>query len=98
MGPADRWDPHDRETGSRDKLDRRSSQRRCGLRRNREHLRVPHIKANLLTYLAHALLDSRVLAVANGGAAALRGDTPADPGNGDAVEVADEQEQLKAKL
>jgi len=28
-----------------------------------------------------------VLAVGNGGAAALRGDAPADPGNGDAVEV-----------
>ena len=51
-----------------------------------------------MTYLAHALLDSRVLAVGNGEAAALRGVTPADPGNGDAVEVADEQEQLKAKL
>ena len=50
-----------------------------------------------MTYFARALLDSRVLAVGNGGAAALRGDTPADLGNGDAVEVADEQEQLKAK-
>jgi len=28
-----------------------------------------------------------VLAVGNGGAAALRGGMPADPGNGDAVEV-----------
>jgi hypothetical protein len=51
-----------------------------------------------LTYFTRALLDSRVLAVGNGGAAALRGVTPADPGNGDAVEVADEQERLKAKL
>ena len=51
-----------------------------------------------MTYFTCALLDSRVLAVGNSGAAALRGDTPADPGNGDAVEVADEQEQLKAKL
>jgi len=39
-----------------------------------------------------------VLAVGNGRAAALRGGTPADPGNGNAVEVTDEQEQLKAKL
>jgi len=31
-----------------------------------------------------------VLAVANGGAAALRGVTPADPDNGDVVEIADE--------
>ena len=46
----------------------------------------------MLTYLAHALLDSRVLAVANGGTAALRGVTPANLGNDDPVEVADEQE------
>jgi len=51
-----------------------------------------------LTYFTRALLDSRVLAIGNGRAAALRGDTPADPGNGDAVEVADEQERLKEKL
>ena len=51
-----------------------------------------------MTYFTRALLDSRVLAVGNGGAAALRGVTPADPGNGDAVEVADEQERVKVKL
>ena len=51
-----------------------------------------------MTYFTRALLDSRVLAVGNGGAAALRGVTPADLGNGDAVELADEQERLKAKL
>ena len=45
-----------------------------------------------MTYWAHALLDSRVLAVVNGGAAALRGVTPANLGNDDPVEVADEQE------
>ena len=45
-----------------------------------------------MTYFAHALLDSRVLVVANGGAAALRGVTLANLGNGDSVEVADEQE------
>jgi hypothetical protein len=39
-----------------------------------------------------------VLAVANGGVAVVRGVTPANLGNGDAVEVADEQERLKAKL
>ena len=74
------------------------AQRRRGLRRIQGHLRVPLIKATLLTYFTRALLDSRVLAVGNGGAAALRDVTPADPGNGDAVEVADEQERLKAKL
>ena len=78
MGPADRWDPRDRETGRRDELGHRSSQRRRDLRGNRGHLRVPHMKANLWTYLAHALLDSRVLAVENGGAVALRGDAPAN--------------------
>ena len=52
----------------------------------------------MLTYFTRALLDSRVLAIENGGAAALRDVTPADPGNGDAVEVVDEQERLKAKL
>jgi len=56
-----------------------------GVRENRGHLRDPHIKVNLLTYFAHGLLDSRVLAVENGGAAALRGDTPAYWGHGDPV-------------
>ena len=78
MGPANRGDPRDRETGNRDELSRRSSQRQRGLRGNQGHLRVPHIKANLLTYLAHALLDSRVLAIENGVAVALRGDMPAN--------------------
>ena len=71
MGPADRRDPHDRETESKDELIAGESRPRCGLRGNRGHLRVPHHEANLLTYLAHALLDSRVLTVANGGTAAL---------------------------
>jgi len=39
-----------------------------------------------------------VLAVENGGAAALRGGTPAYWGNGDSVEVTDEREGSKAKL
>jgi len=39
-----------------------------------------------------------VLVVVNGGAAVLRGITPVNLGIGDAVEVADEQERLKAKL
>ena len=51
-----------------------------------------------MTYLTHALLDPRVLAVANDGAAVLHGVTPPNLGNGDAVEVADEQERPKAKL
>ena len=92
MGPADRRDPHDRETESKDLLVAGESRRRRGLWGNRGHLRVPHIKANLLTYLAHVLLDSRVLVVTNGGTAALRGVTPANLGNDDVVEVADEQE------
>jgi len=90
VGPADRWVPRDRETGSRDELGRRRSHRRRGLQGNRGHIRVPHIKANLLTYLAHALLDSRVLAVENGGAAALHSDTPVNLGHGDPVQVTDE--------
>ena len=52
----------------------------------------------MLTYFTRALLDPRVLAVANGGAAVLRGVTPANLGNSDTVDVADEQERLKAKL
>jgi len=74
------------------------ARRRQGLGRIQGHLRVPPIKATLLTYFTRALLDSKVLAVGNGGAAALRGVTPADLGNGDAVELADEQERPKAKL
>jgi len=63
------------------------AQRRRALRWIQGHLRVSLIKATLLTYFTRALLDSRVLAVGNGGAAALRGVTPADLGNGDAVEL-----------
>ena len=51
-----------------------------------------------MTYFTRALLDSRVLAVVNGGAAVLRSVTPANLGIGDAVEVVDEQERLKVKL
>jgi len=39
-----------------------------------------------------------VLAIANGGAAVLRGVTPADLGNGNVEELADEQERVKTKL
>ena len=74
------------------------AQQRRGFGLIQGHLRVPLLKATVLTYFTRALLDSRVLADGNGGAAALRGDTPADPGNGDAVEVVDEKERLKAKL
>jgi len=63
------------------------AQRRRGLGRIQGHLRVPLIKATLLTYFTRALLDSRVLAIGNGGAAALRGVAPADPGNSDVVEL-----------
>ena len=51
-----------------------------------------------MIYFIRAPLDPKVLAVGNGGATALCDVTPVDPGNGDAVEVADEQERLKAKL
>ena len=95
---ADTRDPRVSETVTREKLAAGKAQRRRGLRRIQGHLRVSLIKATLLTYFTRALLDPRVLAVGNGGAAALRGVTPADPGNGDAVELADEQEWLKGKL
>jgi len=78
--------------------DRGDARRWRGLRWIQGHLRVPLLKATLLTYFSRALLDPRVLAVANGGAAVLRGVTPADLGNGDAVSLADEQERLKTKL
>ena len=54
------------------------TRRRRGLGRIQGHLRVPLLKANSLTYFARALLDPRVLAVANGGAAVLRNITPAN--------------------
>jgi len=81
-----------------EKLAAGKAQRRRGFRWIQGHLRVPLIKATLLTYFTRALLDPKMLAVGNGGAAALRGVTPADLGNGDAVELADEQERLMAKL
>jgi len=69
---------------------RRRSQRRRGLRENRGHHHAPLSKADRWTYIACALLAPRVLAVENGGAVALRGDTPANWGHGDPVEVEDE--------
>jgi len=73
------------------------AQRRRGLGRIQGHLRVPLIKATLLTYFTRALLDPRVLAVGNGGAEALRGVTLADPSNGDAVELHAEHQRTKGK-
>jgi len=95
---ADTWDPRVSETEAGELLVAGEAQRRRGLGRIQGNLRVPLIKATLLTYFTRALLDPKVLAVGNGRAAALRGVTPADLGNGDAVELADEQEWLKAKL
>ena len=95
---ADTRDPRVRETETGEMLVAGEAQRRRGLGRIQGHLCVPLIKATLLTYLTRALLDPKVLAVGNDGAAALLGVTPADPGNGNAVELVDEQERLKAKL
>jgi len=92
VGSADTRDPRDRETETGETLVAGETRRRRGLGRIQGHLRVPLLKANPLTYFTRALLDPNVLAVANGGAAVLRGVTPANLGNGDAVEVADEQE------
>jgi hypothetical protein len=92
VGSADTRDPRDRETETGEMLVAGETQRRRGLGRIQGHLRVPLIKADSVTYSTCALLDPRVLAVGNGGAAVLRGVTPADLGNGDAVELADEQE------
>ena len=88
----DRGVPLVSDTQSRGELGCQRSHRRRGLRGNRGHLRDPHIKASLLTYFAHTLLDSRMLVVENDKAAALRGGTPAYWGHGDPVEVVDEQE------
>ena len=74
---ADRGVPRVSDTKGRGELGRRRSLRRRGLW-GRGYQHVPHIEADLLTYLAHALLASRVLVVGNGEAAALRGDTPAN--------------------
>jgi len=92
VGSADTWDPCDRETETGETLVAGETRRLRGLGRIQGHLRVPLLKANPLTYFTRALLDPRVLTIANGGAAVLRGVTPANLGNGDAVEVADEQE------
>jgi hypothetical protein len=97
-GEADTRDPRVSETETGEKLVAGEAQRRRGFHRIQGHLRVPLIKATLLTYFTRALLDPKVLAVGNGGAAALRGVMPADLGNGDAVELVDEQERLKVKL
>ena len=97
-GEADTRDPRDRETETGETLVAGETRRRRGLGRIQGHQRVPLIKTTLLTYFTHALLEPRVLVVGNGGSAALRGVTPADLGNGDAIELADEQERLKAKL
>ena len=92
MGSADTRDPRDRETKTGETLVAGETRRWRGLGRIQGHLRVPLLKVNSLTYFTRALLNSRVLAVANGGAAVLRGVTPANLGNGDTVQIADEQE------
>jgi len=89
VGSADKRDPRDRGTETGEKLVARGTRRRRGFRWIQGHLRVPLLKATPLTYFTRALLDPRVLAVANGGAAVLRGVTPADLGNGDVVELAE---------
>jgi len=97
-GEADTRDPRVRETVTGEMLVAGKAQRWRGLRWIQGHLRVPLIEATLLTYFTRALLDPKVLAVGNSGAAVLHGVTPANLGIGDAVEVADEQERLKTKL
>ena len=72
MGTADTRDPRDKETEIGETLVAGETRRRRGLGRIQGHLRVPLLKATLLTYFTRALLDPRVLAVANGGSAALR--------------------------
>jgi hypothetical protein len=93
---ADRWDPLTHGTHAierqRETLVAGETRRWRGLGRIQGHPRVPLLKANSLTYFTCSLLDPRVLAVTNGGVAVLRGVTPANLGNGDAVEVVDEQE------
>ena len=98
MGSADTRDPRDRETETGEKVVAGETRQRRGLGRIQGHLRVPLLNTNSLTYFTRALPDPRVLAVANGGAAVLRGVTPANLDNDDAVEVADEQERPKVKL
>ena len=56
---TDRGVPLISDTQSRGELGCRRSHRRRGLWGIRGHLRVAHIKANLLTYLAQDLLDDR---------------------------------------
>jgi len=97
-GPTGQQDPLDSDTETEEKLIAGETRRRRGLRGNQGHQHDPLTKANSLTYFTRALLDPRVLVVANGGAAVLRGVTPANLGNSDVVEVADEQERLKVKL
>jgi len=94
---ADIRDPRVREIETGETLVADEARRRRGLGRIQGHLRVPLIKATLLTYFIRALLDPRVLAVGNGRAAALRGVTPANPGNGNAVELHAEHQWAKGK-
>jgi len=96
-GETDTWDPRDRETETGETLVAGETRRRRGLGRIQGHLRVPLLKATLLTYFTRALLDPRVLAVGNGVAAVLRGVTPADLGNGDAIELHAEHQWAKGK-
>jgi len=97
-GPTGQRDPLDSDTETRETPVAGETRRRRGLGRIQGHLRVLLFKANSLTYFTRTPLDPRVLTVANGVAAVLCGGTPANLGNGDVVEVADEQERLNAKL
>jgi len=70
-GPTGHRDPLDSNTETGEKLVAGETRRWRGLRGNQGHLRVPLLKANLLTYFTRALLDPRVLAGVNGGSPAL---------------------------
>ena len=72
MGSADTRDPRDRETETGETLIAGETRQQRGLGWIQGHLRVPLLKADSVTYFTRALLDPRVLAVANGGAAVLR--------------------------
>ena len=96
-GETDTQDPRDRETETGETLVTGETRRRRGLGRIQGHVRVPLLKADSVTYFTRALLDPRVLAVGNGGATVLRGVTPVDLGNGDAVELHAEHQWAKGK-
>ena len=97
-GPASQRTPHASDPRAEARLDRRRSRRWQGLGDHQGHHRAPLINPHRAVPETLTLLDSRYLALANGGTAVVRGRPLASLAGDRAKENADEQQQDLAEL